>query len=364
MLRMSSSTISTFLPSSTRCDVVQRLERAARSRSDIARRRCGAGRTRHGVEQPLERVAPRAARTRRAPRSQRARARRRRRRSSTIGSCRVSGAPLDARRSRPRGRSRRALPSITRQSTSLARQLARAASPSVGEHRLDVGRRRGARRSSSRSGRSAASATSSACARALRRSRAGCASAASTSSIDCSGLATKPIAPESQRALARVVGRDHADRDVARRQVGLQPLEHAPALHVGQEDVERDHRRAGTRASSPARRRRCEVTSPLKPAARAASSSTLANAEVVLDDQQHPVAGLDVVAVVVGLVERGRASSLAASLGRRRRHAPSGDAAARARRSARRPRRAASPAPRRAAGARCATGCSSAAGTA
>ena len=46
-----------------------------------------------------------------------------------------------------------------------------------------------------------------------------------------------------QRALARVVGRDDADRDVAGRDVGLEPVEDAPALHVGQRDVERDHRR-------------------------------------------------------------------------------------------------------------------------
>ena len=49
--------------------------------------------------------------------------------------------------------------------------------------------------------------------------------------------------PAWQRALARFVGRDHAHRDVARRDVVLQPLEHAPAVDVGQEDVERDRGR-------------------------------------------------------------------------------------------------------------------------
>ena len=69
--------------------------------------------------------------------------------------------------------------------------------------------------------------------------------------------------------------------------------------------------RASASAAAP-----CDVTRPLKPFSRAASSRKRANAEIVLDDQQHAVAGLDVVAVVADLVDE-RASRLGRPLGER-----------------------------------------------
>src|SRR5262249_40396168 len=45
-----------------------------------------------------------------------------------------------------------------------------------------------------------------------------------------------------ERPIASVVGRHHANRDVPRGKVGLHPVEHTPALHVGEEDIERDDR--------------------------------------------------------------------------------------------------------------------------
>ena len=125
----------------------------------------------------------------------------------------------------------------------------------------------------------------------------------------------KPIAPEPKRALARLVGGYHADRHVARGEVGLQALEHAPALHVGQEDVERHHRRLvlahhGERARAGAAHHALEALLPRR------VEQDAREAEVVLDDQEDLVAGLDVVAVVVGLV--GELHRRAFALGRQR----------------------------------------------
>ena len=75
------------------------------------------------------------------------------------------------------------------------------------------------------------------------RRRTSCRSSASTSSSALRlwiGLATKRQRAGVERALARLVGRDDAHRDVPRRDVVLQPLQHAPAVDVGQVDVERD----------------------------------------------------------------------------------------------------------------------------
>ena len=73
--------------------------------------------------------------------------------------------------------------------------------------------------------------------------------------------------------------------------VPLELVEHRPAEHVGQEDVERDRRRQVL-----ARERQASVpriaTTPLKPRLRARSSSTLRVVRIVLDDQQHGVARL------------------------------------------------------------------------
>ena len=68
----------------------------------------------------------------------------------------------------------------------------------------------------------------------------------------------RPCAPSFKAALARLVGGDDADRNVPGGHVVLQPLQHAPAVDVGQEDVERDGVRlvlAGHRQGGGARAR-------------------------------------------------------------------------------------------------------------
>ncbi|KAI1695359.1 hypothetical protein Ddc_21281 [Ditylenchus destructor] len=102
-----------------------------------------------------------------------------------------------------------------------------------------------------------------------------------------------------QRALARFVGGDHAYRQVAGVGIRLQPVQHAPALHVGQEDVQRDQRRPellrhGQRAGAGGRHQALHAGLPRR------FQQHAGEGEVVLDDEQHPVAGDDVLAVVLG----------------------------------------------------------------
>ena len=82
----------------------------------------------------------------------------------------------------------------------------------------------------------------------------------------------------TERAVLAVVGGDHAHRQVARAHVVLDAVEHAPAVHVRQVHVERHGRPACTGWPASARRAPIEVTRPLKPLARAASSRKPANA--------------------------------------------------------------------------------------
>ena len=175
---------------------------------------------------------------------------------------------LDQRR---RGRGRRRCRRVTTQSTR-ARAASACAPPapvSASDAHLDVAVEL-RRRSSSRSGDVRASTTSTLARGALRRSSCSCVEQPRRARPSTgSAWRGSRRAPESQRAVARVVGRDHADRDVPRRQVVLQPVEHAPAVDVGQVDVERDRRRACTRAPAPARRRPCERDQALEALARA-----------------------------------------------------------------------------------------------
>ena len=287
-------------------DVVQRLRSTSRSCSDIAG---GAAvqEERRRVEQALERVAPRATRSALCAAPPGARARRCRRR----GARSAAGAPTGAASSASitsSGPKPATLPSVTRQSTPPPRApralLGRSATITVGVARrarrgaVARGRRVGI---SSSSLRLAARRRTGTDARAPRRPRPATAAACSR----------KPTAPGVERAFARVIGRDHADRDVARRQVGLQPLEDAPAFHVGQEDVERDHRRLVV-ARHRERAGAARADQPLEAAARAPPEQHLGEREVVLDDQQHLVAGQDVVAVVVRDVGRRDLHRLAA----------------------------------------------------
>ena len=65
-----------------------------------------------------------------------------------------------------------------------------------------------------------------------------------------------------QPVLAILVERDDLHRDVPRLGILLQLAEHRPAEHVGQEHVERHRRRAGTGGPAPARRRRASPPAP------------------------------------------------------------------------------------------------------
>ena len=257
---------------SARVRVVHGLDRA-RARGPTSRPGCGAARTPSASSSvssesrlaQRERAVPRVASRRRAVAAV---AVQHDRQLADAARARPS------RRARPRGRSRPA-----RRRRPRSRRRAQRGAARRRRCRRPRRRRRcpALRAAASRSGDGGITTTSRLTGRSTVARRAG-ASAASTTSADCSGLARKPIAPAcSARSRASSVettqiGMWRVD------EVGLQAVEDAPALHVGQVDVERDHRRAGTRASASARRRRCVLTRPLKPPARAASSSTLAKA--------------------------------------------------------------------------------------
>ena len=92
--------------------------------------------------------------------------------------------------------------------------------------------------------------------------------------------------------------------------VGLQPVEDAPALHVGQEDVERDHRRMELarhrqRAAHPV------ADQPLEAGQAGRVEQHRREREVVLDDQHHAVAARDRVPIVLGHVREDLALEVA-----------------------------------------------------
>ena len=111
--------------------------------------------------------------------------------------------------------------------------------------------------------------------------------------------------PVVQRPVVRVLGRDDADRDVPGGDVVLEPLDHAPAVDVGQADVEGDGVGlvlAGHRQRGGAERR----DQPLEALLARGLEQELGERQVVLDDQEQRIAGLDRLAVVAHLVdERG-----------------------------------------------------------
>ncbi len=108
-------------------------------------------------------------------------------------------------------------------------------------------------------------------------------------------------APGQQGALAGLVGGDDADGDVARGEVVLEPVEHAPAVDVGQEDVQRQGvRLVLARQGQGGGAERGDQTLEALLAGRLQQDA--GEAQVVLDDQQHAIARLDVVAVVADFV--------------------------------------------------------------
>ena len=98
--------------------------------------------------------------------------------------------------------------------------------------------------------------------------------------------------PEAQGAVAVLLGRDDADRDVPGGQVVLEPLEDPPAVDVGQVDVEGD--RVGHVLAGHRQRRGAERgDQPLEALLAGRVEQEPGEGQVVLDDQQDAVAGLD-----------------------------------------------------------------------
>ena len=101
---------------------------------------------------------------------------------------------------------------------------------------------------------------------------------------------------------------DDLHRDVTRYGIELELIEHRPAEHVGQEDVERDRRRlvlTGKRK----RRRSAGTDDALETLVTRQAEQDARVVHVVLDDQKNRVAFLDDVPIVLdGLFPRRRAA--------------------------------------------------------
>ena len=113
-----------------------------------------------------------------------------------------------------------------------------------------------------------------------------------------------------ERALARFLRRDDAGWNVPGRKLTLEAAHDTPAVHVGQVDVEGDEI-GGEVARKRQRRGTLRRDQPLAAVVARGLEQNLCEGEVVLDDEHHAVAGLYLVAVVVGLVdEEGMLGSL------------------------------------------------------
>src|SRR5436189_5356264 len=87
-----------------------------------------------------------------------------------------------------------------------------------------------------------------------------------------------------------------------RRQVALQPLQHAPAFDVGQENIERD----GVRVVFAGQRKRGSTErgyEALHPLLAGRIEQESGKTDVIFDNQQDLIARLNVVAVVVSFVD-------------------------------------------------------------
>ena len=113
-----------------------------------------------------------------------------------------------------------------------------------------------------------------------------------------------------ERALAQFFRRNDASGNVPRREIALEAGDDAPAVHVGQVQVERDEV-GGEVAGERQRRGTLRRDQPLAAVVAHGLEQHLGEGEVVLDDEHHAVARLDLVAVVAGLVdEQGMLGSL------------------------------------------------------
>ena len=111
----------------------------------------------------------------------------------------------------------------------------------------------------------------------------------------CAGSRGRPAAGARSRLVRH---RDDVDGDVAGGRVVLEPVEHAPAVDVGQADVERDGAGLDLAGQGEGSRRRAAATRALKPFSWARSSRKRANAmsSSTISSTRSP--GCDVVAVV------------------------------------------------------------------
>ena len=126
--------------------------------------------------------------------------------------------------------------------------------------------------------------------------------AAAVKSLMRSNAASRPsvvarLDQERERAvleavLALLLDRDDLHRDVARRRIVLELVEHRPAEHVGQEDVERDRGRL-VLARERQRLRAALGDQHLEAVVARQARAARGVVRIVLDDQQHAVAGLD-----------------------------------------------------------------------
>ena len=103
-----------------------------------------------------------------------------------------------------------------------------------------------------------------------------------------------------QRALRLVGDGDHVDGDVARRGVVLEAVEHAPAVHVGQADVEGDRVRLHLAGEGEAVGT-AGGDERLEPLVVGEVHQEAAEGRVVLDDQDHAVPRVDEGAIVADL---------------------------------------------------------------
>ena len=107
-----------------------------------------------------------------------------------------------------------------------------------------------------------------------------------------------------QAVLALLFQRDDLHRDVARGRVELELVEHGPAEHVGQEDIERDGR--GAELPGQGKTDRALGGDDAFEALVARQTQQDAGVvRIVLDDQQHQVAVLDGIAVVLDVLLAG-----------------------------------------------------------
>ena len=296
MLRMSSSTISARLPSS---DAVRRVQapRGTRARPPACSPRCGAGR---GTTWSSSRSVVCASRSANVPSlllPARQQLRLRRRTPPA-----ASASPAGAASTSSTSCGSRSLRARRRPPGSRPGWLAAASSPRRRDQATSIGTSAAPRRSTDFLARLAVRHQQQHLPRRARDERLAAArSRDPPGRVDASGLAMKPIAPESSaRSRASSVETTHTgmwrvDRSSLRRSSTRQPCmsgrKMSSVIAAGLVLAHHGERRGAGRADH-----------ALEALLARRLEQDLGEAQVVLDDQQHLVARLDVVAVVGGLV--------------------------------------------------------------